>query len=310
MKRLILAVSLVAIAPTLHPDVSSAQQPYSLVEGWGELPTGLTWGEVPGVAIDAAERVYAFHRNQPPVIEFDPSGRVAKTWGTGLFVWPHGIRVDRHGFLWITDGRGSGGKGQQVFKYTRDGQRIMTLGTAGVGDATETTFNGPTDVAVAPNGDIFVADGHVNSRIVKFTKDGRFIKAWGRKGTGPGEFDVPHTMYFDSQGRLLVGDRANKRIQIFDQEGNFIDQWLQFGSPSGIYITPDDTLYVVDDHDKKRLFVGSAKDGSMKYAINDVTLAEAVAVDRRGNIFVGETGRGKTDSGMVTGSMIRKLAKN
>src|SRR5205085_3681801 len=135
----------------------------------------------------------------------------------------------------------------------------------------------------APNGDIFVADGHVNSRIVKFAKDGTFIKAWGTRGDGPGEFNVPHTMFFDSRGRLLVGDRANKRIQIFDQDGRFLDQWTQFGSPSGIFITADDTLYVVDYNDRMQLFIGSARDGSVRYATN-LTLGEGIAVDSSGAI--------------------------
>ena len=176
-----------------------------------------------------------------------------------MFVWPHGIRIDRNGFLWITDGRARNGIGQQVFKFTRDGQLVMTLGKKGVSGDGPDTFNSPTDVAVAPNGDIFVSDGHVNSRIVKFTKDGTFIKAWGKRGDGPGEFNVPHTLFFDSRGRLLVGDRSNRRIQIFDQDGTFLDQWTQFGSPSGIFIAPDDTLYVVDYNDKMALFVGSAQ---------------------------------------------------
>ncbi len=310
MKRVVLVALVVACAATAHTVAPIAQQPYHLVDDWGVLPDGMTWGEVPGVAIDSAERIYAFHRGQPPIVEFDPSGRVVKTWGSKLFVWPHGMRVDRYGFLWITDGRARDGKGQQVFKYTRDGQLVMTLGTAGVSGNTADTFNGPTDVAVAPSGDIFVADGHVNSRIVKFAKDGRFIKAWGRKGTGPGEFDVPHTLVFDQRGRLLVGDRSNKRIQIFDQEGTFIDQWTQFGSPSGIFIAPDDTLYVVDYNDRMRLFVGSAVDGSITHSISNLTLAEGVAVDRQGNIYVGETVPGKTESGLVTGHMVRKLARN
>jgi N-acyl-D-amino-acid deacylase len=280
---------------------------YRLVPDWGTLPAGLQLGEVPGMTIDAAGRVFAFTRAEPPIIEFDAGGAVLKTWGEKMFVWPHGIRVDRDGFLWITDGRARNGIGQQVFKFTRDGQLVMTLGRKGVSGDGPDTFNSPTDVAVAPNGDIFVSDGHVNSRIVKFSKDGAFIKAWGKRGDGPGEFNVPHTIFFDSRGRLLVGDRANRRIQIFDQDGTFLDQWTQFGSPSGIFIAPDDTLYVVDYNDKMALFVGSARDGSI-WTRSEQVLAEGVAADAQGSIYVGETVTGHLGD-TVTGHAVRKLMK-
>ena len=301
-----------AIALALASAVAAQQPgpgPYTLVDGWGALPNGMQYGETPGMTIDKNGKVFAFHRGSPPVVELDASGKIVKMWGENMFVWPHGIRVDRNGFLWITDGRAGGGKGQQVFKFDPSGKLVMTLGTAGVSGEGPDTFNGPTDVAVAQNGDVFVSDGHVNNRIVKFSKDGKFIKAWGKKGTGPGEFDLPHTMFFDSRGRLFVGDRSNKRIQIFDQDGTFIDQWAQFGSPSGMFIAPDDTFYVVDYNDRMGVFVGSARDGSIKYKFEEA-LAEGVAVDGKGNIYVGETVPGKTKSGRVTGHIVRKLAKN
>ena len=278
---------------------------YRLVPNWGTLPAGLQYGEVPGMTIDATGRVFAFTRAEPPIIEFDATGRVLKAWGGKMFVWPHGIRVDRDGFLWITDGRARDGIGQQVFKFTRDGQLVMTLGRKGVSGNGPDTFNSPTDVAVAPNGDVFVSDGHLNSRIVKFSKDGTFIKEWGKRGDGPGEFNVPHTIFFDSRGRLLVGDRSNRRIQIFDQDGAFLDQWTQFGSPSGIFVAPDDTLYVVDYNDKMALFVGSARDGSIRATSRQV-LAEGVAVDATGSIYVGETVTGHLGD-TVTGHSVKKL---
>ena len=290
-----------------HTPVEGDAGAYRVVPGWGALPPGLRFGEVPGMTIDATGRVFAFTRAEPPVIEFDPAGTVLKTWGEKMFVWPHGIRVDRDGFLWITDGRARDGIGQQVFKFTRDGQLVMTLGKKGVSGEGPDTFNSPTDVAVAANGDIFVSDGHVNSRIVKFAKDGTFIKAWGKRGDGPGEFNVPHTIFFDSRGRLLVGDRSNRRIQIFDQEGTFLDQWTQFGSPSGIFIAPDDTLYVVDYNDRMTLVVGSAKDGSIRVRSHQV-LAEGVAVDPAGSIYVGETVTGHLGD-TITGHLVKKLVR-
>jgi hypothetical protein len=294
------------------PAVGSGQReagaPYRLVPGWGTLPNGATWGEVPGMAIDAGGKLYAFHRSEIPIVELDRSGTVLKMWGEKLFAWPHGIRIDRFGNLWITDGQARNGIGQQVFKFSADGKLLMTLGTKGVRGEGPDTFGGPCDVAVAANGDIFVADGHQNSRVVKFDKDGRFIKAWGRRGDQPGEFNLPHTIVIDSRGRVLVGDRSNNRIQIFDQDGNFIDQWTQFGTPSGMFVASDDTLYVVDYNVKKGVFVGSATDGSVKYKIDDA-VAEGVAVDRDGNIYVGETVPGTTLTGQPGGHIVRKLER-
>jgi hypothetical protein len=302
------AISASGKAPGLRSVQREGGAPYRLVPGWGTLPDGATWGEVPGMAIDASGKLYAFHRSEVPIVELDRSGKILKMWGEKLFAWPHGIRIDRFGNLWITDGQARNGVGQQVFKYSADGKLLMTLGTKGVRGEGPDTFGGPCDVAVAANGDIFVADGHQNSRVVKFDKDGKFIKAWGKRGDQPGEFNLPHTIVIDSRGRILVGDRSNNRIQIFDQEGVFIDQWTQFGTPSGMYVTPDDTLYVVDYNVKKGVFVGSAKDGSVKYKIDDA-VAEGVAVDKDGNIYVGETVPGTTLSGQPGGHIVRKLER-
>jgi len=315
MRKLLGAAGMVLVCAAISasgkdPGLRSVQReggaPYRLVPGWGTLPDGATWGEVPGMAIDASGKLYAFHRSEVPIVELDRSGKILKMWGEKLFAWPHGIRIDRFGNLWITDGQARNGFGQQVFKYSTDGKLLMTLGTKGVRGEGPDTFGGPCDVAVAANGDIFVADGHQNSRVVKFDKDGKFIKAWGKRGDQPGEFNVPHTIVIDSRGRVLVGDRSNNRIQIFDQDGNFIDQWAQFGTPSGRYVTPDDTLYVVDYNVKKGVFVGSAKDGSVKYKIDDA-VAEGVAVDKDGNIYVGETVPGTTLTGQPGGHIVRKL---
>jgi DNA-binding beta-propeller fold protein YncE len=167
-----------------------------------------------------------------------------------------------------------------VFKFNPDGKVLMALGKAGITGDGPDTFNSPSDVLVAPNGDIFVADGHggdTNARIVKFDKDGKFIKSWGKKGAGPSEFNVPHTLAMDSSGRLFVGDRANSRIQIFDQDGKFLAEWKQFGRPSGVFIDKGDMIYVADSESnntqnpgfKRGLRIGSAKDGKVTTLIPD-----------------------------------------
>ncbi|HWW82659.1 MAG TPA: peptidyl-alpha-hydroxyglycine alpha-amidating lyase family protein [Vicinamibacterales bacterium] len=313
-RRLAFFLSVVGLAvlaaQLIQGSSAGAASPYQVVPGWGQLAPPLKWGEVPNVAIDPKGTVFVFTRSEPPVVELNAEGKVLKTWGQGMFVWPHGIRFDRDGNLWITDGRAANGNGQMVYKLSSDGSKIlMTLGTKGVSGDGPNEFNGVTDVAIAPNGDIFVSDGHVNSRIVKFTQDGKFIKTWGKKGTGPGEFNLPHSLAFDSRGRLLVADRSNKRIQLFDQEGNFLEEWRQFGEASGIFIMPDDTLYVSDWQDKKAIFIGSAKDGSIKETIQGLTLAEGLSVDKQGNIYAAETLPGRIGE-LVTGSNVRKLVRN
>jgi sugar lactone lactonase YvrE len=199
-------------------------------------------------------------------------------------------------------------KGNQVFKFSNDGKVLMTLGKPG-GGADPDYFYQPNDIVVAPNGDIFISEGHGrgNNRIFKFTKDGKLIKTWGKLGTGPGEFDQPHALAFDSKGRLFVGDRNNNRIQIFDQDGNFIAEMRQFGRPSGIFIDKNDMLYVADsesgsvsrNHDgwKRGMRIGSLKDGKVIAFIPDpdekatgTSAAEGVAVDAAGNIYGAEVG--------------------
>ena len=238
-----------------------------------------------------------------------------------MFVWPHGIHVDREGNIWVTDAAvpraqdlaqfpGEANKGSVVVKFSPEGKVLLTLGKAGVtGDGSD-TFNQPSDVFVAPDGDVFVADGHggnSNARIVKFSKDGTLIKTFGKKGSGPGEFEQPHALAMDSKGRLFVGDRSNNRIQVLDQDGKFLEEWRQFSRPSGIYIDKHDMIYVADwesesvarNHDgwKRGIRIGSAKDGKVIAFIPDpvekttgTSAAEGVAVDRQGNVWGAEVG--------------------
>jgi len=284
----------------------------------------------------------------PTVMKFDASGKLVKSFAAGMLIFPHGIHVDRDGNVWVTDGqddaplpqRGAAGgraeaaagaeggrgaapsgpigprpgatKGNQVYKFSPEGKVLLTLGKPG-GAAAPDYFYQPNDVVTAPNGDIFVGEGHGagNNRILKFDKTGKFIKEWGKLGTGPGEFDQPHALAFDAQGRLFVGDRNNNRVQVFDQDGKFITEYKQFSRPSGIFIKGD-TLYVADsesesvsrNHDgwKRGIRWGSIKDGKIQGFIPDpdtktraegfsgTSAAEGVAVDSAGNIYGAEVG--------------------
>jgi sugar lactone lactonase YvrE len=309
---------LTATANAQLPTVPSNDlpQPYRTTRDWGQLPAGVKWAAVTAIEPAPDGALFVIHRcfanscsgrSEAPILKYDANGKLLKSWGEGMFNFPHGATVDRSGNLWVTDARGDGGKGHQVFKFSPDGKVLMTLGKAGVSGSGPELFDQPTDVLIAPDGTIFVTDSHrngKNNRVVKFTAEGRFIKEWGRKGSGPGEISEPHSIAMDSQGRLFVGDRENNRIQIFDQEGKHLAEWRQFGRPSGIAITADDTIYVADSESgpdtgahelpgiKKGIRIGSARDGSVRAFIEDSEStsgdhsgAEGVGVDAQGNVY-------------------------
>ncbi|MES1257790.1 MAG: peptidyl-alpha-hydroxyglycine alpha-amidating lyase family protein, partial [Acidobacteriota bacterium] len=291
-------VALGAMATVPIGQARAAESHYRLVENWAQFPSGIAkWGAATGVDVDAQDNVYVLHRNDAmPVMVFDRHGKFLRSWGQGMFKTTHFLRVDHSGYVWVTD-RGD----MQGFKFSSAGKLLLTLGKKGVtGDNTShDTFNGMADIAVAKSGDILIADGEgPNTRVVKFSKDGRFVKWWGGKGTEPGQFNEPHSIAIDSRGLVYVADRSNNRIQIFDQDGKFLKQWTHFGTPWGLFIKGD-LLYVVDGTANNCLLIASTKDGKVLEKIEGLSNPTAVAVDSRDAIYVGE----------VNGANVKKFVK-
>ncbi len=322
--------SVCAQTPAAGP-TNDLPNPMRTVEGWARMPAGRTWGSTSAIEIDpdghsiwVAERCAANScggSTLDPILKFDSTGAVVKSFGAGLLLSPHGIFVDRDGNVWVTDCACTGpaalqhtaGKGHQVFKFSPDGKLLLTLGRP-AGAREPDFFFQPNDVLVAPDGSIFVAEGHssvptANARILKFDPSGKLLKTWGTWGTGPGQMDQPHALAMDSKGRLFVGDRGNNRILIFDQNGKLLDEWRQFSRPSGIYIDRKDRIYVADSESgsvnpahgtwTRGIRIGSARDGSVTGFIPDPTTektsdtssAEGVAADALGNIYGAEVGQ-------------------
>jgi len=342
----IVACGTVARAQQTYPKPTELPNPYRLVEGWPTLPpqmNGGRWGEVIRVHVDVKGNIWVFHRcfnvvpagqatclgrgpANPPILEFNPAGKLLKSFGAGLFAYNHGFTIDGDGNLWATDvndqpailgmsARNAAGAniGETVLKLSPEGKVLMTLGTPGVAGTGPDGFDRPTSVAVALNGDVFVSDGHApnkhdTGRVVKFSKDGRFIKAWGRKGSAPGEFDEPHDIFVGgSRGWVYVADRKNSRIQVFDQDGSFIAAWKQFGQPSSVFVGKDDRMYVgasfPDPSAKKGelrgITIGGGIDGSLEAFIPDPadldkviagTSASGIAADSMGSVFAADVG--------------------
>ncbi|HWY63101.1 MAG TPA: peptidyl-alpha-hydroxyglycine alpha-amidating lyase family protein [Rhizomicrobium sp.] len=289
---------------------------YHEVPGWATLPGGRKWGGISGIDIDRdGKSVWVFDRcedtdggcavrpQDDPIIKLDQNGKLVKSFGKGLIAYAHGIYVDARDHVWIADGLAkSGAKGDVVREFDSDGKLLRTMGEFGVPGTDTAHFDGVSDVVIAPNGDIFVADGHdnkTNNRMLKFDRNGKFIKQWGKLGSGPGEFNSPHGLAMDKEGRIYVADRSNSRIQIFDQDGNYLTEWKQFGRPSGIYIDKKDTLYVADSLSspqnnpgfKNGIRWGSIKDGKVVGFIpwGEYNAIEAVVTDDAGNIYAGFT---------------------
>jgi hypothetical protein len=297
-------------------DPNSAPNPYKMEDNWAKLPDGRKMGAPIGVEVDRDGRsLWVFDRcgandcgksNVAPIMKFDPAGKFVTGFGGGMFNFPHGLGVDREGNVYVTDERAKNGKGAVLVKFSPEGKVLLTIGKAGMPGDGQDTLDGPSDVVVAPNGDIFVADGHggnTNDRIVKFSKDGKFIKAWGKHGKAQGELDTPHGIAIDSTGRVFVADRVNSRVQIFDADGKFLAEWKQFGRPSSVAIDKNDVLYVADSQSdaqrnapfKQGIRIGSAKDGNVTAFIPipsaEIGTPESITVDDQGVIYAGYTNK-------------------
>ncbi len=247
MKKLFLAAFFIHISFLIVAQKKDATAlTYTLVPEFPSLPVGTNFMEVTGVALNSKGHVFVFNRGDQPIMEFDESGKFIRSLAAGLFKAAHGLRIDANDNIWVTDL-----ETHLVLKLNPDGRILMVLGEKGkAGEWNDVKklalFNKPADVAFAKNGDFFVADGYGNSRIVKFDKDGNFIKTWGKKGTAEGEFDNPHNVIIDAKGLLYVADQYNKRIQVFDQDGKFVKALTNVGTPSGLDLTKDQMLYVSD----------------------------------------------------------------
>ena len=292
-----------AQAPNGYP------QPYTEYKGYFKLPGGRHMGSTSTVSSDSKGNIWIVERcgandcaGSPldPVMEFDSKGNFIKSFGAGMLLFPHGLFVDRHDNVWVADNHDNGKIGDDVIEFSPGGKVLKTLGTPGVPGNDATHFHEPNAVAIAPNGDIYVADGHSadvqqpagftnknqtpttgNARVSKFDKNGKFLTAWGGHGSGNGQFQNPHCLAIAPNGNVFVGDRSNNRIQQFTTDGKFISAWTQFGRPSGCYIDSKGTLYVSDselhEHQgyghnpgfKRGVRIGDYKTSEVKYMIQD-----------------------------------------
>ncbi len=281
---------------------------YEVVPSWPARAKDLAWGAVAGIAISPSDQIWTFNRGAVPVQVYTAAGALVRSWGQGQFREPHQVRIDRKGGVWLVD------SGLHVVKkFTPEGKLLLTLGTSGEPGEDSTHLNRPTDVAVGPGGDTFVTDGYGNNRVVHFDERGQFVGTWGSLGSGAGQFSLPHSIAFDSRGRLFVADRNNARVQVFDQAGRFLDEWRDLLVPWHIVITERDEIYVcgsspmrwpklpipgliVGIPPKDQIVMVFTPDGraTRLYTFpkgqhpGELDWVHALAVDRRGNLYMGD----------------------
>ena len=300
--------------PVPVADKSSVPNYSYKVDSYLDLPNDRKWGAVTAIdfapdgqsiwVVDRCTEIGDCSATPPnPIQQFGATGRRIASFGEGLFAAPHGMFVDTEGNVWVTDFRTKDGKGNTVMKFDPEGKLLLTLGKPGEQGHDETLLNGPADVVVAKNGDIFVADGYAEKdtfpRIVKFDKDGKFIKAWGKAGKGPGEFGIPHCMIMDSEGHLLVCDRTNFRIQVFDQDGNYIRELKSFVDPSAIAIDNNGVLYAFDmssvekggANDRRGIYIGDPKADKLTGFMKNDGQLEDLAIESAGTVFAGSNAK-------------------
>jgi NHL repeat len=294
-------------------DPNGAPNPYKMQENWAKPSGGRKFGHAIKVQVDHSDgkSIWVFdrcgwgectHLTVAPIEKFDPSGAFVMEFGVGLFAVPHAFYVDHEGNVWAGDQIAMNGKGADLIKFSRDGKVLMTLGKPGMPGDEPGYLSSVSSVVVAPNGDIYVGDGHgerTNDRIVKYSADGKLVATWGKHGKGQGQFDQPHGIALDSAGRVYVADRGNNRIQIFTPDGKFIAEWKQFGRPSDVAIGKDDMIYVADSQSdektnpgfKQGIRIGSVKDGTVTAFIPatspEIGSPEGVGIDDAGNVYGG-----------------------
>jgi DNA-binding beta-propeller fold protein YncE len=261
---------------------------YVAVANWLELPKDFKFGLATAVATDKDDNLFIFHRGKRPIAVFDKTGKFLRSWGDDMHVDAHGLRIDHEGNVWTTDL-----STQQVVKYDPMGKVLLTLGTKNKHGKGQDRFNEPADVAVSAAGDIYVADGYVNSRVVKFTKEGKYLKEWGKKGKGPGQFNLVHAIFLDGKGRVYVGDRENDRIQVFDEDGKFLEQWRDSGAPFGLFLQGAQRMLVADGRANLiRILDLSGKVqgrfGQKGTEPGQFLMAHGICADSRGVIYVTE----------------------
>ena len=286
--------------------------PYKLVE-WptpatsaAGFPTAWNLIQASAVAITAKGNVLVLHRGAHPILEFDTSGKFVRSWGDGMFSegkvagipqtnWApdrsrysavygppgctscgaHSVRVDPQGNIWVVDAAG-----HVIYKLNQEGKEIMRLGRKGVSGTGNDTFNLPTDVAFASNGDIYVTDGYGSARVVKFSRDGKHLLQWGTRGNGPGQFMLPHNVVVDSQDRVYVTDRDNQRIEIFDASGKYLSEWKETGGISGMVMTKEGNIVTGG--------VLRDRTGKVLGRFPEAGSAHGAAVDATGNVYLAQ----------------------